>query len=264
MTNISSKFYSKSFTLAIVILQLIKEGFVATDIARKLNLKKSHVSYYIKKAKTMGFVNQVTRDVFSVLELTQAGKNLLDQYNRNNPSIPVCRAENIQFIADIFQMPTIQVDWKKIQMRNWIQYTSKIDEVKVNINIGKNPTIVFIPSPVDGVDPYEVYTILVTECLNVALELYDKIGLKVRNLRLSSRGEWLVYDPIARLFCKTNGQVTYDRIGKVNASPPRRIGEFEFHDPRALQDYLRMPGRIQKIEELLEKALTVLESDFKF
>jgi hypothetical protein len=36
-----------------------------------------------------------------------------------------------------------------------------------------------------------------------------------------SRGEWLVYDPVAESFCKNSGcgKVTYEGVGKVNASP---------------------------------------------
>src|SRR5437867_1322958 len=200
---------------------------------------------------------ETNRDVFKVLELTQAGKNFLDQYNKNNPSIPICRAENIQFKAPIIKMPTIAVDWKKIQMHNWTQYTSQIDSVKVRLNMGKNPTIEVIPSPIDGDDPFELYIILVYECINVIQSLNDRIGLLVGKLELSSRGEWVTYDPIARSFCKTNGQVTYNGIAKVNASKPREIGEFEFHDPRALIDYLTMPKRLKRIEEMLEKYLHV-------
>ena len=54
-------------------------------------------------------------------------------------------------------------------------------------------------------------------------------------------------------FARLTVQVTYDGIGKVNASPPRHIGEFEFHDPRALADYLAMPKRVHNIETMLEK-----------
>ena len=61
------------------ILELVKQGSIAADIARCLNMKKSHVSYYITKAKSLGYLKQVTRDAFAILELTQAGKNFLDQ-----------------------------------------------------------------------------------------------------------------------------------------------------------------------------------------
>ena len=204
----------------------------------------------------MGYIKQVTRDAFVILELTQAGKNLLDQYTQNNPpSVPICRLENIQFKAKILQMPTIPVDWKKIEMHNWTQYKSQIDSVHVRLNDGAVPTLLLIPSPVEGDDPYSVIHGYVFACVNVILELHDKIGLRVGPLELGSRGEWVVYDPVAKSFCKNNGQVTYDGIGKVNASPPRHIGEFEFHDPRALIDYLVMPKRIQNIEKMLEKFL---------
>ena len=231
---------------------MINDEKIPALIAKDLKMSKSNVSYYIKKAKFNGYLSEITRDAFSVLELTQRGKNFLDQYHKESDSLPICRAENIQFKADILQMPTIPVDWNKIQMHNWTQYTSQIDGIRIKLNTGNSPMLVLLPSPIDGNDPYALFVILVSECMNVMLELYDKIGLKVGRLQLSSRGEWLVYDPIAREFCKTNGQVTYEGIGKVNASRPRSVGEFEFHDPRALTDYLLMPKRIEQIENKVQ------------
>jgi hypothetical protein len=221
-----------------------------------MNLNKSHVSYYVTKAKRQGYLKEVTRDAFAIIELTQAGKNLLDQYAQNNISIPVCRLENIQFKAKVLQMPTIPVDWKKIEMHNWTQYTSQIDGVHVRLNDGVVPTLLLLPSSVEGDDPYQLYTVVVFACVNVILELHDRFGLRVGPLELGSRGEWVVYGPVAKSFCKTTGQVTYDGIGKVNASPPRHVGEFEFHDPRALGDYLEMPKRVRNIESMVEKVLS--------
>ena len=91
------------------------------------------------------------------------------------------------------------------------------------------------------------------------MDLHYKIGLKVGNLQLGSRGEWLIYDPIARAFCKHNGQVNYEGIAKVNASKPLKIGEFEFHDPRALHDYILMPQRLKNIEDKVGSILEILE-----
>ncbi|MGI0023039.1 MAG: hypothetical protein ACRD9Q_09285 [Nitrososphaeraceae archaeon] len=232
---------------------MIKEGFIAVDIARALHMEKSHVTYYIKKAKKIGYVKEIMRDVFIALELTQSGKNFLDQYDKNNPSNPVCRLENLQLKAIITEMPTIPVDWKKIQMHNWVQYNSQIDTVKVRLNMGKLPTLELFPSPVDGENIYDLIIIVLYECINATLELYDKIGLKVGKPEICSKPEWLVYDPIARQFCKHNGQVTYHGIGKVNASKPRNIGEFEFHDPRALLEYMSMPQRLKNVETLLQQ-----------
>jgi hypothetical protein len=250
--NNRSKFYSESLTLMVRILELVQVGLSAADISRTLNMNKSHVSYYVTKAKKLGYIKQIIRDTFAVLAITQPGKNFLDQYNNNDKILPICKAENIQFKAVVTRMPSIPVDWKKIEMRNWVQYTSEVDEVKVRINKGKIPTLELIPSSVEGDDPYDLFVILVSECYNVLNILHDRIGLSTGRLHLSSRGEWLVYDPVAKHFCKHNGQVTYEGIGKVNASRPRHVGEFEFHDPRMLTDYLTMPIRIKNIEDKLD------------
>ena len=152
-------------------------------------------------------------------------------------------------------MPIIPVDWNKIEMHNWTQYNTQVDSIRVKLNLADPPTLLLIPSPIDGNNPNDLFITLVYECVNAILELHNKTGLKVDKLQPCSRAEWLVYDPIAKAFSKNNGQVTYDGIGRVNASPPRHIGEFEFHDPRALVDYLAMPRRVQNIEPMLEKAL---------
>lgn len=250
--NKSSKFYSTSLTHIVSILELIQGGIIAADIARRLKMNKSHVSYYIKKSKELGFIKEVTRDTFAVLEVTQPGKNFLDQYNKNNPLTPTCRLENLQFIAPITVMPKIPVDWKKIEMHNWAQYNSQIDNVKVRLYLGNTPTLELLPSPVDGDNPNELIIITVYECVNALLILQDRIGLRVGKLEVCSKPEWLVYDPVAKASCKYNGQVTYPGIGQVNASKPKRIGEIEFHDPRNLIDYMNMPITLKNIETKLD------------
>ena len=46
---------------------MVTEGVIAADIARNRNIKKSHVSYYIKNATNVGYVRQATRDAFQFL-----------------------------------------------------------------------------------------------------------------------------------------------------------------------------------------------------
>jgi len=233
------------------VLALIDEGIICTEIAKKLNLEKSHLFYYTHKAESRGFIERKSRTSFVEFKLTQAGRNFLDQYNNKSPSLPVCRLENMQFKARITKMPTRQVDWKKIEMNNWVQYTSEIDTVKVRLNMGKIPFLVIIPSPVEGQNIYDLIVMTVIGCINALYNLSNKIGLEVGNLKVISRPEWMVHDPIAKEFCKNIGQVTYEGVGKVNASKPRHVGELEFHDPTRLLDYIVMPERIKNIEARL-------------
>jgi DNA-binding Lrp family transcriptional regulator len=238
---------------------MIKEGIISVEIAKELGMSRPHVSYYVGKGKKLGLIKETSASGRTRFELTQTGKNLLERYEKLNPSIPVCRAENIRFKAHIIKMPIIPVNWKKVEMTNWVAYAYEIDCVKIKLNMGIKPTIEFLPSPIEGDNPFHLYAILLYECSKVAQTLNDRIGLEVGKLEQSSRGEWLTYDPIARSFCKLHGQVTYEGIGKINASKPREIGEFEFSDPRALHDYLLMPQRLKKVEDKVDKLLELLK-----
>jgi DNA-binding Lrp family transcriptional regulator len=237
---------------------MIKEGIISVEIGKELRISRPLVSYYVRKAKKLGFIKETSTSGRNRFELTQPGNNFLERYERPNYSLPICRAENIRFKALVIKMPDIPVNWKKIQMTNWVLYAGEIDSVKIKLNMGNKPTIEFLPSPIEGDNPFRLYATLLYECSKVAHTLDDRIGLEVGRLEQSSRGEWLTYDPIAGSFCKLHGQVTYEGIGKVNASKPREIGEFEFHDPRALHDYLLMPRRLKTVEDKVDEVLKLL------
>ena len=68
---------------------MINDNFSLTKIAQVLNIGKSHVSYYVRKAKEVGYVIEVVRDKVKILELTQAGKNFVDQYTTTNHSTKI-------------------------------------------------------------------------------------------------------------------------------------------------------------------------------
>ena len=158
----SPKFYSRSLTLLIPILELINGGYTISKISKKINLDKSHVSYYVAKAKSLGYVREIFRDTFKHLELTEAGQNFLAMYqsSANGLSTPRLRAENIRFKALVYNMPAFSPGssaflsgWNKRPMNNWNQYSIEISGIKVNLNTGKKPTIEFIMPPTDASSP---------------------------------------------------------------------------------------------------------------
>ena len=119
-----------------------------TEIAKGLHLSKQLLSYHINKAIKLGYVEVVCRDTFKPYELTQPGKNFLAMYQNNKVGqqpTSICRAENIRFKAPVYKMPSIPVDWPKVEMHNWNQYTAEVGSVKVKLNDGKKPTIEFLP-----------------------------------------------------------------------------------------------------------------------
>ena len=240
---------------------MIDEGLTASDIAQRLNLSKQHLSYHTKKLHKRGYVKNITADAFKVLELTQSGKNFLDQYTKLKESlnIPICRAENVRFIAPVHKFPTKCIDWKKVEMNNWTQHSTTVDDVKVHLNECTKPTIEFLPSPIEGNNPWELCGVLYHECSEVARKLEDIFEMEIGILKMESRPEWVVHDPLANQICKYNGQITVEGLAKINASKPSRIGAFEYFDPRFAAEYCTMPIRISNIEKLLQEVLEVLE-----
>jgi hypothetical protein len=140
-------------------------------------------------------------------------------------------------------------------MNNWTQYNSIVDNVKVHLNDGRFPSIEFIPSPIDGNNPWELFGMLYHDCNEVARKFEEAFDMEIGRLEIEHGAEWIVYDPVADLISKQNGQITVDGIGKINASKPLRRGEIEYFDPRFAADYITMPKRISNIEELLQDLL---------
>ena len=87
--------------------------------------------------------------------------------------------------------------------------------------------------------------------------------MEIGRLQLESGAEWVVYDPVAKLISRYNGQITVDGLGKINASKPLRRGELEYFNPRYAADYITMPKRISNIERLLEDFLRGNRADNK-
>jgi hypothetical protein len=82
-----------------------------------------------------------------------------------------------------------------------------------------------------------------------AIELLNSSVSKISLQTLRHMGEWVVYDPFAKLLSNQFGQITVEGVGKVNASKPGRSGEFEWFDLRDCADYMALPKRLAMIEQ---------------
>jgi hypothetical protein len=247
------------------------------QLAVELKISKPLVYYYVRKAINLGFIKELARDKIRILGITHEGKTFLDQYEYeykynyqynykyeykkqfastySKDQLSICRAENIRFKAKVYKLSSKQLDWNKVEMHNWRQYNSVIDDITVHLNNGKAPSIEFIPSPINGSNPWELIGKLFNDCSEVARKLEQILDMEIGRLEMEKHPEWVVYDPVASIISKQNGQVTVDQLGKINASKPLRRGELEYFDPRFAAEYLSMPKRISNIEKLLERQL---------
>ncbi|HEY7079531.1 MAG TPA: winged helix-turn-helix domain-containing protein [Nitrososphaeraceae archaeon] len=240
---------------------MIEQDHTASQIAEKLNRDKQLISYHIIRLRKFGYVKEKTLDVYKLLEVTQPGKNFLDQCTKKmqHTNLPTCRAENVRFIAPVHKFPTRCVDWQKVEINNWTQHRTTVDDVKVHLNECTKPTIEFIPSPIEGDNPWELCGLLYHGCSEAARKLEDIFEMEIGILKMESRPEWVVYDPLANQICKYNGQITVEGLAKINASKPSRIGAFEYFDPQLAAEYCTMPRRLSNIEKLLQEVLEKME-----
>jgi hypothetical protein len=66
----------------------------------------------------------------------------------------------------------------KVEMNNWTQYCSEINGVKVHINNVSQPTIEFIPPPIDGDNIENMICQLLQDCIAVCGELGERLGMR--------------------------------------------------------------------------------------
>jgi hypothetical protein len=102
-------------------------------------------------------------------------------------------------------------------MRNWVQYRSVVDDIRVHVNMGEYPTLELIPSPVDGHDHNDLLIIVTQDCMKVLDALEQRLGMKFGRLHRSSRHEYAVYNLLTKSISKYIGQVTVDGKFKINA-----------------------------------------------
>jgi hypothetical protein len=189
------------------------------QLASELKISEPHISYYVRKAIRMGYIKELFRDKVRALEITQTGKIFLDQYKYKHEYIykygydkqssstyknqlPICRAENVRFKAKVHKLPSEPLDWNKVEMNNWRQYINIIDTIKVHLNNGKDPSIEFIPSPINGSNPWELFGILYNDCNEVARKLEQLLDMEIGRFEIEPGAEWVVYDPVASIISK--------------------------------------------------------------
>jgi hypothetical protein len=94
------------------------------------------------------------------------------------------------------------------------QYTTELGSVRVKLNVGDTPTIEFLPAAV----PLHLYFRLFSDCSEVAKHFEETLDMQIGRLELSSKGEWVIYNPLAKGITNKMGRVTVDGVGKINAS----------------------------------------------
>ena len=261
----SQNFYDKSFTVIVSILEMIKNVKTTPEICKSLGISKQRLFYYTSKLTKCGYIEMVTRDAFNIWKVTQGGQTFLGQYqssNNKHNNKPIGRVEHIRFKAAVISLPEpIPSNWKKVNMNNWSEYCFELNDVKIKLNCGLSPTVEFIMPPVDDYEgnPQKISCLLQTNCLRVVQQVQDIYNMCIGPIELSSNGEWVVYDPIAKAVSE-QCNVNIHGVAKINSSKPVKRGEFEFPTPYAAASYLNGINMIPELLETMKRVLKLIES----
>lgn len=217
-----------------------------TKIGRLLGIGPKLAWYYINELEKHGYVEAYVKSNIKLYRLTQPGLNLLEMLERGFVGRRV-RLERVVFKYPVLVDARVPLDWRKVELRNWGQLHGRVCGVFVRKNPG---SLEVFTEPIEGDDPWELYYYARVEADFVARQLEKKFGMKLGIPEVSSRPEFAIYDPVANKY--TEFFNLKNDVGKMDRSPPRRLGEIDWLSPNAAKEYLLMPFRIR---ELLERII---------
>lgn len=236
---------------------MLDDGYYLSQIAKLTGESKSHIFYYIKSLEDAGYIKQnerielvkpgeytkKSRGVIKLYHLTQAGSNFLERMESNDV-VRCLRLHNIYWKYLIIEQPEIDINWKRVEMNNWEQLVGS----ELGLSVRKNPkSIEVITKAIDGHNPYELLFRSRDEADRLANHLEAKFRMLLGRPTLSRRPHFAIWDPVANVVVK-NFQFSTD-IAKIDES--KGFGEIDWLDPYSVDKYLRMPDKIDRIEEIV-------------
>jgi hypothetical protein len=248
----------KKSIIASEILRGLTSGSHQAKVAKDLNVSKSLVNYWTTKLEAIGFLRRKQsrttsmegpqrtkqRGTIILYEITIEGSKLLDWYDAGSVW-PKFRLHNVVFGYPVIVHPQIAVDWKRVEMRNWVQYTTKISGIRVRLNSGKSLEVT--PLPVFGYCPWEILVESSRSADGLARHLEERFQMQLGLSFISRRPHFGVYDPVANEYTKHFELST--EAGRMDRSED--FGEIDYYSPEAAAEYIRMPKRVKRIEALL-------------
>ena len=257
--------FNKSFELleplpekAQKILAVLGADGVASEAVKIANCVKSNVSYWKDRFIKAGALRLKQDGIVKYYELTPYGSKLLTGSDGELRLPVVFEDHALKF--QVLHRERCRVDWEKLgEPRNWRKLGVLIGVVRVELNLGLEPTVVIHPGQVKGfnVDELEMEAARIVERTRVVLEqkfgmLLSESGVPLHNPR------WRIYRPECHEWISA-GTVEVDGVGALDHSPTHDKKDplsgrphLEYSDKRlaaANERLTDMLGRLADLEE---------------
>jgi hypothetical protein len=200
------------------ILAVLGADGVASEAVRIANCVKSNVSYWKDRFIQAGALRLKQAGIVKYYELTPYGSKLLTGSDGELRLPVVFEDHALKFV--VLRRERCRVDWEKLgEPRNWRKLGVLIGVVRVELNLGLEPTVVIHPGQVKGfnVDELEMEAARIVERTRVVLEqkfglLLSESGIPLHNPR------WRIYRPECHEWISA-GTVEVEGIGALDHSP---------------------------------------------
>jgi hypothetical protein len=217
--------FNKSFELleplpekAQKILAVLGADGVASEAVRIANCVKSNVSYWKDRFVKAGALRLKQDGIVKYYELTPYGSKLLTGSDGELRLPVVFEDHALKF--RVLRRERCRVDWEKLgEPRNWRKLGVLIGTVRVELNLGLEPTVVIHPGQVKGfnVDELEMEAARIVERTKVVLE--QKFGMQLsENGVLLHKPRWRIYRPECHEWISA-GTVEVEGVGVLDHSP---------------------------------------------
>ncbi len=217
--------FNKSFELleplpekAQKILAVLGADGVASEAVRIAKCVKSNVSYWKDRFLKAGALRLKMDGIVKYYELTPYGSKLLTGSDGELRLPVVFEDHALKF--GVLRRERCRVDWEKLgEPRNWRKLGVLIGVVRVELNLGLEPTVVIHPGQVKGfnVDELEMEAARIVERTRVVLE--QKFGMQLSEIGTPLHNpRWRIYRPECHEWISA-GTVEVEGVGALDHSP---------------------------------------------
>jgi hypothetical protein len=217
--------FNKSFELleplpekAQKILAVLGADGVASEAVKIANCVKSNVSYWKDRFIQAGALRLKVDGIVKYYELTPYGSKLLTGSDGEMRLPVVFEDHALKFV--VLRRERCRVDWEKLgEPRNWRKLGVLIGAVRVELNLGLEPTVVIHPGQIKGfnVDELEMEAARIVERTRVILE--QKFGMLLSEIGTPlHKPRWRIYRPECHEWISA-GTVEVEHVGALDHSP---------------------------------------------
>ena len=200
------------------ILAVLGADGVASEAVRIAKCVKSNVSYWKDRFIKAGALRLKVDGIVKYYELTPYGSKLLTGSDGELRLPVVFEDHALKF--QVLRRERCRVDWEKLgEPRNWRKLGVLIGFVRVELNLGLEPTVVIHPGQVKGfnVDELEMEAARIVERTRVVLE--QKFGMQLSESGTPLHNpRWRIYRPECHEWISA-GTVEVDGVGALDHSP---------------------------------------------